>query len=318
MVSNNPEPRKLISIVTPCYNEEKNIQELYERIKKVFENLKDYDYEHILIDNASTDNTVKVIDEIAAKDKNVKYIVNSRNFGHIRSPYHGLLQAKGDAAMLMVSDLQDPPELIPQFITKWEAGNQIVLGVKKTSKESPLMFAVRKTYYNLIDAISTINHEKNYTGFGLYDKRIVEILRDIQDPYPYFRGLILELGFNVDRVYYEQPRRKRGLTKNNLLTLYDMAMLGICSYSRVPMRLATIAGFALSVLSLLIAILFLILKLIFWHEYMSGLAPLVIGLFFLGSVQLFFIGLLGEYIGFIATKNSKFPIVIEKYRKNFE
>lgn len=310
--------KSLISIVTPCYNEEKNIQELYQRIKKVFDDLKVYDYEHILIDNASTDSTVKIIDEIANKDKNVKYIVNSRNFGHIRSPYYGLLQAKGDAVMLMVSDLQDPPELIPQFIEKWEKGNQIVLGVKNTSKENPLIFRVRKVYYNFINTISSTKLEKNFTGFGLYDKRIINILKDIQDPYPYFRGLIMELGFNVDRVYFEQPRRKRGLTKNNLFTLYDIAMLGICSYSRLPMRLATIFGFLLSGLSLFVAITFLILKLIFWNEYMSGLAPLIIGLFFLGAVQLFFIGLLGEYIGFISTKNSKFPIVIEKERKNFE
>lgn len=310
--------RKLISIVTPCFNEERNILELYQRIKKVFDELKIYDYEHILIDNASTDNTVKVIDEIAGKDKNVKYIVNSRNFGHIRSPYYALLQAKGDAVMLMVSDLQDPPELIPQFIAKWEAGNQIVLGVKNTSKENPLMFAIRKAYYNLINTISSTKLEKNFTGFGLYDKRIINILKDIQDPYPYFRGLIMELGFNVDRVYFEQPRRKRGFTKNNLFTLYDIAMLGICSYSRLPMRLATIFGFLMSGLSLLVAIIFLVLKFIFWNEYMSGLAPLIIGLFFLGAVQLFFIGLLGEYIGFISTKNSKFPIVIEKERKNFD
>ena len=310
--------KKLFSIVTPCYNEEKNIQELYQRIKKVFDELKIYDYEHILIDNASTDNTVKIIKEIADKDKNVKYIVNSRNFGWIRSPFYGLLQGKGDAVMLIVADLQDPPELIPQFIEKWEAGNQIVLGVKKTSKENPFMFLIRKFYYHLIDRISTINHEKNYTGFGLYDKRIIEILREIKDPYPYFRGLIMELGFNVDRVYYAQPRRKSGITTSNFLKLYDVAMLGICSYSRLPLRLATIFGFIMSGLSLLVAIIYFILKLIFWHEFTGGLATLIIGLFFIGSVQLFFIGLLGEYIGFIATKTSNFPIVIEKERKNFD
>ena len=310
--------KKLISIVTPCYNEEKNIQELCRRIKKVFESLKIYDYEHILIDNASTDNTVKVINEIASVDRNVKYIVNSRNFGHLRSPHYGLLQANGDAVMLMMSDLQDPPELIPQFIAKWEAGNQIVLGVKKTSKENPIMFGIRKLYYNLLDSISSIHHEKNYHGFGLYDKKIMEIIKSINDPYPYFRGLILELGFNIERVYYEQPRRKRGFTKNNFFTLYDIAMLGICSYSRAPMRLATIGGFMLSAISLIISIIYLILKIMYWDTFPRGAAPLVIGLFFFVSVQLFFIGLLGEYVGLLLTKSSKFPIVIEKERKNFD
>lgn len=314
---NKQETPKLISIVTPCYNEEANVLELYNRVKAVITSLKVYDYEHIFIDNDSKDNTVKILDEIASKDKNIKYIVNSRNFGHIRSPYYALMQTKGDAVIIMASDLQDPPELIPAFVQKWEKGNQIVIGVKKSSEENRLMFLIRKMYYNLIDTISHIKLERNYTGFGLYDKKIIEILRKVDDPYPYLRGLIMEVGFNKDRVYYDQPSRKKGLTKNNIMTLYDMAMLGICSYSRAPMRLATIAGFIFSALSLLISVVYLIKKILYWDTFPTGSAPLIIGLFFFSSVQLFFIGLLGEYIGLLLTKNSKFPIVIEKKRKNF-
>jgi glycosyltransferase involved in cell wall biosynthesis len=310
---------KKLSIVTPCYNEEGNVEDLCERIRAVGESLKDrYEYEHILIDNASKDRTVELIKRIAAQDPRVKLIVNVRNFGHIRSPYYGFLQATGDLVMLMASDLQDPPELIPQFIEKWEAGYKIVIGVKSESEETPVMFAVRKMYYDLISKISDIELVKNYTGFGLYDQVVVQELRKIDDPYPYFRGLISELGFEKAKIYFRQPQRKRGISANNFYTLYDIAMLGITSHSKVPLRLATIAGFSMSLLSLVTAMAYLVLKLVYWNSLPFGMAPLLIGVFFFSSVQLFFIGLIGEYIGFIYTQILRRPLVIEKERVNFE
>jgi glycosyltransferase involved in cell wall biosynthesis len=308
---------KLISIVTGCYNEEENVAELYKQVKDVFQNLPGYSYEHIFIDNASKDRTVPILKEIAAKDKNVKIIVNTRNFGHIRSPFHGLLQASGDAVISIVADLQDPPSMIPALIKKWEEGCKIVIGVKKQSGESKLMYAVRKIFYNLIGTLSETEQIKNFTGFGLYDKRIIEILRSIDDPYPYFRGLITDIGYDIERLEYAQPARKKGKTKNNFYSLYDMAMLGITNYSKVPLRLATMLGFSIAVLSLLVALVYLIYKLIFWQSFQLGMAPLVIGIFFFSAVQLFFIGIIGEYIGSIHTQVLKRPLVIEKERINF-
>ncbi|MDB5053044.1 MAG: dolichol monophosphate mannose synthase, partial [Bacilli bacterium] len=227
---------KLISIVTPCYNEEANVNEVYNQVKAVFEQLGTYQYEHIFIDNASKDNTLMLLKEIASEDYNVKIIANSRNFGHIRSPYHALLQASGDAVILLVADLQDPPKMIIDFLTKWEEGFKVVLGVKTESEESFLMFSIRKMYYNFINRVSEIELTKNNTGFGLYDKQIIEILRDIDDPYPYFRGLISDIGFPSFKIEYVQPARKRGITKNNFYTLYDIAMLGITNHSKIPLR----------------------------------------------------------------------------------
>ncbi|MEI7904953.1 MAG: glycosyltransferase family 2 protein [Candidatus Firestonebacteria bacterium] len=309
---------KTISIVNPCYNEESNVLEVYRRVKEVFAKLKDYDYEQIFIDNCSKDDTVKILREIAAQDKRIKVIVNSRNYGHIRSPFHGLLQAKGDAAILLVSDLQDPPEMIADFIAKWESGFKIVVGVKKQSGETKSMFFIRKAFYRFINKISEIELTENFTGFGLYDKRIIEVLRTIDDPYPYFRGLICDIGFERAEIEYFQPTRKRGITKNNFYTLYDMAMLGITNYSKLPLRIATIIGFILSVLSILVSFVYLILKLVFWQSIPFGFAPIIIGLFFFGSVQLFFTGILGEYIGSIYTQVLKRPLVIEKERINFD
>ena len=310
--------KKKISIVTPCYNEEENIRDLYERVKKVMSSLEEYSYEHIFIDNASTDRTVDLLRQIAGQDRNVKVIVNARNFGHIRSPYYALLQAQGDAVISIVADLQDPPEMIREFIGKWEAGYKIVVGVKGKSEESPLFFAVRKFYYNVIGRLSEINLIKNFTGFGLYDRKVIEILRQIDDPYPYFRGLICDIGFERAEIPYVQPVRRRGFTKNNFYTLYDIAILGITNHSKVPLRLATMAGFALAFLSLLVALGYFIYKLIFWNSFTVGIAPLVIGLFFFGSVQLFFIGIIGEYIGSIHTQVLKRPLVVEKERINFD
>lgn len=307
----------LVSVVTPCYNEEENVEELYRTIRDIFASLPGYSYEHIFIDNASGDRTVEILRRIAGESKNVKVIVNSRNFGHVRSPVHGLLQARGDAAILMASDFQDPPELIREFIHKWEAGYKIVLGVKTQTRETWPMFLVRKMYYDLIGRLSEIELTKNNTGFGLYDRQILDILREINDPYPYFRGLISDIGFESAKVEFIKPARKRGITKNNFYTLYDLAMLGITNHSKVPLRLATMLGFLMSAVSLLIATGYFIAKLIFWNTFSMGIAPLVIGLFFFASVQLFFIGIIGEYIGSIHTQVLKRPLVIERERINF-
>jgi glycosyltransferase involved in cell wall biosynthesis len=310
--------KKRISVVTPCYNEEENVAELYRQIKEVFTLLPDYDYEHIFIDNASNDNTVNIVKGICKQDLRVKLIVNARNFGHIRSPFYGLLQADGDAVILMVSDLQDPPTMIKDFVRKWEEGFKIILGVKVESEESASMFFIRRMYYNFISRISDIELTRNNTGFGLYDKQVIDILKEINDPYPYFRGLISDIGFESYKIPYKQPSRKRGITKNNFYTLYDMAMLGITNHTKIPLRLATMFGFGLSFLSLFVAFVYFFLKLIFWQHIPFGMAPLVIGMFFFASVQLFFIGMLGEYIGAVHTQVLKRPLVIEKERINFD
>lgn len=308
---------KLISVITPCYNEEENVEEVYRQVGEVFASLARYRYEHIFIDNASEDGTVAILKTIAARDRNVKIIVNSRNFGHIRSPYHALLQSNGDAGILLAGDLQDPPGMIRDFVEKWEEGYKIVLGVKTGSKEAPAMFVIRKLYYHLINALSEIKLNKNSTGFGLYDRQVIEILRGMNDCYPYFRGLVSEIGFDSAKIEYTQPTRKRGITKNNFYTLYDIAMLGITNHSKVPLRLAAMTGFLMSAVSLLVAFGYLVAKLVFWDKFSLGMAPLIIGMFFLASVQLFFIGVIGEYIGSIYTQTLKRPLVIERERINF-
>lgn len=308
---------KLISVVTPCYNEEGNVRELYARIKAVFDKLPQYRYEHIFIDNASKDGTLNILRELAREDANVKVIVNVRNFGHIRSPYHGLLQARGDAAVYMASDLQDPPEMITEFLQRWEEGYKVVLGIKSQSEETFLFFALRKAFYDFINRLSDIELTKNSTGFGLYDQRVVQILREIDDPYPYFRGLISDIGFPSYKIEFLQPNRKRGVTSNNFYTLYDIAMLGITNHSKIPLRLAAMLGFAMSAFSLVVALIYLIVKLLFWNSFTLGLAPLVVGLFLFSSVQLFFIGIVGEYIGSIHSQVLKRPLVIERERINF-
>jgi glycosyltransferase involved in cell wall biosynthesis len=312
------EEKKLISVVSGCFNEEENVRECYEQVKKVFRDLGRYRYEHIFIDNCSKDKTVAILREIAAQDPNVKIIVNARNFGHIRSGYHAMLQAHGDAIISLVSDLQDPPELIKEFLQKWEEGFLIVIAVKQDSHESPIFFAIRKLYYELVTRLAEIELNKNATGFGLYDRRFIDILNEMQDPYPYFRGLVSEIGFPSVKIPYVQPVRKRGITSNNFYALYDMAMLGITNHSKVPLRMATMLGFAVSFLSLLVALGYFTYKLLYWDHFDLGLAPLVVGLFFFGSVQLFFIGILGEYIGAIHTQVLKRPPVVELERVNFD
>ena len=312
--------KKHISVLTPCFNEKGNVGPLSIAVAKVFEKMPQYTYEHIFIDNDSTDDTVNILREIAKTNSNVKVILNARNFGHIRSPFYGMLQCKGDAVISLVSDFQDPPELIEDFLKKWEEGYKIVIGVKNKSKENPLMFAVRKFFYNLLTKASEGNGEspvKNFTGFGLYDQQFIAVLRTLDDPYPYFRGLITELGFNRFEVKYTQPQRASGETKNNFFTLYDMAMLGFTNHSKLPLRLSAFIGFFSAMLSFLVALGYFVYKLIFWDNFQVGMAPLVIGVFFFSSVQLFFIGIIGEYIGAIHTQIRKRPLVIEKERINF-
>ncbi|MCX7054961.1 MAG: glycosyltransferase family 2 protein [Proteobacteria bacterium] len=309
----------LLSVVTGCYNERDNVVELYQRVCRVFaQSLPDIDFEMIFIDNASTDDTVDLLRDLAHRDRRVKVIVNNRNFGAVRSGYHGLLQARGDAVIGMASDLQDPPEMIPQFVAKWQAGYKIVLAQKMTSEESPAFFLVRKTYYSVVSRLSDIELVANATGFGLYDRRVIEDIRQINDPYPYLRGLICDLGYERALIPFTQPTRKRGLTKNNLYSLWDVAMLGITNHSKVPLRLATFGGLGVAALSLLVACGYFVYKLLYWDSFQLGLAPLVIGIFFIGAVQLVFVGLLGEYIGAIHTQVLRRPPVIEKERINFD
>ncbi len=312
--------KKKISVISSAYNEQENVQELYNRVKTIMAPYADkYDYEQLVLDNASTDDTLTELRKIAAQDKNFKVIVNARNFGHIRSPYYGILQCGGDAVIYLASDLQDPPELIPQFIEKWEQGYPIVLGQKQQSKESPLFFLVRKVYYWLLNLVNDSGAQlpANCTGFGLFDKQVIEQLRVLNDPYPYLRGLVCELGYAKALVPFTQPTRKRGLTKNNFYTLYDNAMIGFTNHSKVPLRLAAMGGFVLGTISFLLATIYLVLKLLFWNRFPLGTAPLLLAVLFFASVQLFFLGILGEYIGAILTQVLKRPLVIEKERINF-
>jgi glycosyltransferase involved in cell wall biosynthesis len=308
----------LVSIISGCFNEEENVEVLRERIDAVMGEFPQYRYELIFIDNHSQDRTVEKIKAMATTDPRVKLIVNARNFGPIRSPFHAFFQAKGAAVIMMASDLQDPPELIRDFLVHWAQGHRIVVAVKQKSLESPLMWLFRRIYYWLLFKIADVRVIQNFTGFGLYDRRVVEIIRAMEDPYPYFRGIIAEIGFEPAIVPFVQPLRKRGITKNNFYTLYDMAMLGITSHSKVPIRLATMGGFFLAFVSLMISLAYLVLKLAFWNTFAMGMAPIIIGVFFFGSIQLFFIGLLGEYVAAIHTQVLKRPHVIEQERVNFD
>ncbi|MBS0229049.1 MAG: glycosyltransferase [Proteobacteria bacterium] len=308
---------KLISIVTPMFNEEDNVTALCDRIATVMQGLP-YDYEHICIDNCSRDRTAALLRERAARDPRLKVIINTRNFGHIRSPYHALLQAGGDAAVVLAGDLQDPPELIPELLRKWEEGFKAVMTVKPESTEASVMSFIRKLYYRTINRISDVPLVDNATGAGLYDRAILDVLRRINDPYPYARGLISEIGYPVATVPFVQPRRTGGVTSQNFYTLYDLAMLGITKHSKVPLRLMTMLGFALACISLLVASGYLVAKLLFWQSFVLGTAPVLIGMFFFGAVQLFFLGLLGEYIGTIQTQVRNLPLVVEAERINFD
>ena len=310
--------QKTISIVTHAYNEEDNIEAIYLRIREIMSGYPNYLYEHVFIDNASTDSTVAILKRLAQADHNVKLIVNARNFGHIRSPMHALMQARGDAMIGLAADFQEPPDLIPQMIAAWEEGSLMVLCVKRSSGESGLMYWLRQQYYHTVERLSSIETIQNYTGFGLYDRTVVDLVRSFNDPYPYFRGMIAEIALPNKRIYFDQPARRRGLTNNNFYTLYDIAMLGLVSTSKVPLRLATFAGFCGSALSFLIAFAYLILKLVFWSTFTVGIAPMLIGIFFFMSLQLVFMGIVGEYVGAIYTKVQQRPHAVERERINFE
>ena len=309
--------QKTISILTPCYNEEENVLNVYNQVREVMAGIGKYEYEHVFIDNSSKDNTVAILKAIAAEDKNVKIIINSRNFGHIRSPTHGLFQCRGDAVIGIVADLQDPPPMIADMIREWENGAYCVLGIKRSSEENSLMFWLRKQYYKLVERISSTETIQNFTGFGLYDRKVVDLVRSFEDPYPYFRGMIAEIGLPTVKLLYDQPVRKHGITKNNWYTLYDVAMLGIINNSKVPLRRAALAGFVGASFSFLIALAYLVLKLVFWQTFSFGLAPILIGVFFISSLQLVFLGIMGEYVGAIYTQVKNRPLVVEKERINF-
>jgi glycosyltransferase involved in cell wall biosynthesis len=308
---------KKISIVTGCYNEVSNLDEFFARVWAVVGRWTQYDWEVVVIDNCSRDGSRDTLRRYAALEPRLKVIFNVRNFGHIRSPYHAILQASGDAIICLASDLQDPPEFIEQFIPKWESGAKVVAAIKNESEESALFYAARRFYYRVIDRLSDVDLLRNFTGFGLYDRQVIELMRASEDPYPYFRGQISEYGFPVTRIPFVQQRRKRGFSKNNFYTLFDLAMLGFTNHTKVPLRLASMAGFMMSMLCLGVSMGYLIYKLLNWDSFSLGTAPVIVGLFFIGSVQLFFIGVIGEYIGAIHTKVTKRPLVVEEERLNF-
>ena len=308
----------VVSVVTPCYNEEENVNELYSKVKSAIGSIDGVTYEHIFIDNDSTDRTVEILKGVASVDSRVKIIVNSRNFGHMCSPVHGILQASGDVVVSLVADLQDPPEMIAEFIGKWREGSDIVLGVKRESAESSLMFSIRKVYYNVLDRMSDVKIIKNYTGFGLYDRKVVEAVRRLGDPYPFFRGMIAEVGYGLERIEYSQPKREKGYTKNNFYTLYDIGILGIINNSKIPLRLAIFIGFSSGLISAMIGIGYFFMKLLNWDTMTLGVAPLLIMSSFMFSLLLFFVGIIGEYIGAIYTHVQNRPLVFEKERINFD
>jgi len=309
---------KKISVVTICFNEEENILEYYSQVLEVFKNLENrYTYEIIIADNDSKDRTPQILRDLAARDKNVKVIFNSRNFGANRSGNNAFIQAYGDAAVLMSSDLQDPPALILNFIEKWEQGYKVVMAIKNKSEEPPVMYFLRTLFYKILEKLSDVKLAPHFNGFGLYDRQVVDIYRSLDDPYPYFRGLIADIGFQPAMVEFIQPARKHGKSKSNFMYLYEEAMLGLTSYSKLPLRMATFVGFFTAFISFIIGMFYLVYKLVFWNSFSLGSAPVTIGLFFFASVQLVFLGLIGEYILLIYTHVLKRPLVYEKERLNF-
>lgn len=309
---------KKISILIPTYNEEKNIKPLISEIKKEWgKSLKNYQYEIVFIDNDSKDKTRELIEEECTKDKNIKAIFNAKNFGQFNSPYYGLQQTTGDCTILLCADFQDPIEMIPVFVKYWEEGYKIVCGIKKKSEENKLMYLIRSIYYKLIKKFSNVEQIEHFTGFGLYDRSFIQVLKDLDDSTPFLRGIVAELGYKRKDIEYKQAKRKYGKTHNNFYSLYDAAMLSFTSYTKIGLRLATFIGFAIALLSLIIGLIYLILKLIFWDRFAAGMAPILIGVFFLGSLQMLFIGILGEYILSINGRVMHRPLVIEEKRINF-
>ena len=305
-----------ISIVTPTYNEEENIEKLCLEIRSEMKKI-NLDYEHIVIDNSSTDKTIEILRKICRNDKNVKVIINSKNFGHIRSPYYGLLQSSGDACILMASDFQDPVDMIPKYLEKWKKGSKIVLGKKITSDENSFIFFIRNFFYKFLNRISETDLTENTTGSGIFDKSIIDQLKKINDPYPYLRGLINEIGEKINLVEFNQPKRNAGKTKNNFFTLYDIGMLGVIKHSRAPIRFVTFLGFLFSLFSILTAIIYFVYKLFFWNSFELGIAPLIIGIFGFASIQILLLGIIGEYVGILLIHQRNMPLVIEKERINF-
>ena len=312
---------KKISVMIPCYNETENVIPISEAVVEVLEKeLSNYDYELVFIDNASTDGTRDKLRLICANNKKIKAIFNVTNFGQFNSPFHGMCECTGDCVITMCCDFQDPVEMIPVFVKKWEEGHRIVSGVKTSSKESPILYLLRTIYYKTIKNMSSVKMIEHFTGFGLYDKTFISLLRELDDPIPFIRGIVAEYGegFNMIQVEYEQPKRRAGKTHNNFYTLYDAAMLSITSYTKVSLRIATFIGLFSSFVSIIIALVYLVLKLVDWYGFNAGSAPVVIGVFLLGGIQLFFIGLIGEYILNINTRVIHRPIVVEEERINFE
>lgn len=309
--------KKHISVMTPCYNEEANILNLYRAVKEQFDKLPQYTYEHIFIDNFSTDRSREILRELAGQDKNVKVILNARNFGPNRSGSYGMLQATGDALICIVCDLQDPPSMIPKFLEKWEEGYKVVLGQKMKSKESPIMFQVRKLYYRIINWLSETPQYEGVTGYGLFDKDFLDTMRWMDDPDPYIRGLVPDLGYKTYLLEYTQNKREYGKSSYNFNRYFDFAITGVTHVSKKPLRIATMLGMVMSGISFLVGIIYLILKLVNWNSFSMGTAPILIGMFLLASVQLAFIGVIGEYIGAILTRVTKRPMVVEEERINF-
>lgn len=311
--------KKKISVVIPTYNEEENVRPLSEAIIRVMEEqLPEYDYEILYIDNHSTDNTRGLLRQLCMENKHIKAIFNARNFGQARSPVYGMKQAYGDCVIRMCADFQDPVDMIVKFVREWEQGWKIVIGVKNKSKEKRIMYNIRGLYYKLIRRITDIDHIEQFTGFGLYDKKFVDVVRELHDPMPYLRGIIAELGFDYKAIPYTQQKRRAGKSKNNFYSLYDYAMMGITSYSKVVLRLATFTGFLVACLSILVGVVYLVYKLTHWNRFSAGMVPMLIGVFFLGALQLFFIGFLGEYVLSVNTRVLDRPLVVEEERLNFE
>ena len=310
---------KKVSILIPCYNEQENVRPMSEAIVNLFQKtLSKYDYELLFIDNDSQDHTRQILREICAANSKIKAIFNAKNFGQFNSPYYGILQTSGDCTISMVCDFQDPIELIPKYLEAWEQGYKIVVGIKTSSKENPIMYRLRSMYYKMLRKFSDVEQIEHFTGSGLYDKSFVDVLRNLNDPTPFLRGIVAELGYKIKKIPYEQPNRRAGKTHNNFYTLYDAAMLSFTSYTKIGLRMATFLGGAIGAVSVIIALIYLILKLIFWNRFVAGVAPIAIGMFFLGGVQLFFLGLLGEYILSINKRIMNRPLVVEEERINFE
>lgn len=311
--------RKKLSILTPCFNEEAGIRECYERVRLVMESgLSAYDYEHLFIDNCSTDSTVRILRDIASRDPRVRVIVNSRNYGQSRSPYHGMLQITGDAFIGVVADLQTPPEVIPTLVAQWEQGYPMVIAVRTGMSEGWVIRVLRRSFYWLISRVSNIEQIPNFIGFGLFDRKIIEVLRGLDDPTPYFRGMVSEIGFEKAFVEYVQPLRKHGRSRHSLFDLLDYAILGLVSNSQAPLRLMTLIGFLTSIASLAVTLIYLFMKFLFWSALPLGIAPILVGMFFFASLQFLFLGILGEYVGSIHERVKRRPLVIEKERINFD